>query len=100
MRGATLGRVFGMRLIWRSIPSVFGAVPAGCMTGQKARLAEMLILAACVAPITVKRGKTGSPSATDTPQPPGTTQRAHRSPLQARDTLATARGWDPPSPAH
>ncbi|MGY6549614.1 MAG: magnesium transporter [Roseinatronobacter sp.] len=64
LRGSTLGRIFRVRLVWLSILSVFGVVTAGYVAGQEALLAEMLILAAFVAPIIDMGGNTGSQSAT------------------------------------
>ena len=64
MRGSSLGRIFRVRLVWLSILSVFGVVTAGYIAGQEALLAEMLILAAFVAPIIDMGGNTGSQSAT------------------------------------
>ncbi len=64
MRGSTLGRIFRVRLVWLSILSIFGVVTVGYIAGQEALLAEMLILAAFVAPIIDMGGNTGSQSAT------------------------------------
>ncbi|TVR50274.1 MAG: magnesium transporter [Rhodobacteraceae bacterium] len=64
MRGSTLGRIFRVRLLWLALLSVFGVVTAGYIAGQEALLAEVLILAAFVAPIIDMGGNTGSQSAT------------------------------------
>lgn len=64
LRGSSLGRIFRVRVIWLALLSVFGVVTAGYVAAQEALLAEMLILAAFVAPIIDMGGNTGSQSAT------------------------------------
>jgi len=64
LRHSSLGRIFRVRLVWLSILSVFGVVTAGYIAGQETLLAEMLILAAFVAPIIDMGGNAGSQSAT------------------------------------
>lgn len=64
LRASTLGELFRARLFWLVVLTVFGVVTSTFVAGQEEILAEVIILAAFIAPIVDMGGNTGSQSAT------------------------------------
>ncbi len=64
LRSSSMGTLFRARLFWLVVLTVFGVVTSTFVAAQEEILAEVIILAAFIAPIVDMGGNTGSQSAT------------------------------------
>ncbi|WP_419996209.1 magnesium transporter [Streptomyces boninensis] len=64
LRQSPLKRIFGTRLLWLVILTVFGMITSTFVAKQEDMLAEVIVLAAFIAPIVDMGGNTGSQAAT------------------------------------
>ncbi|MFE0101615.1 magnesium transporter [Streptomyces sp. NPDC059009] len=64
LKESTMRRIFGTRLLWLVILTVFGMITSTFVAQQEDILAEVIVLAAFIAPIVDMGGNTGSQSAT------------------------------------
>ncbi|MFC7309225.1 magnesium transporter [Streptomyces monticola] len=64
LRESPFRRIFGVRLFWLAILTLFGLVTSTFVANQEEMLSEIVILAAFIAPIVDMGGNTGSQAAT------------------------------------
>ncbi|MFE7319102.1 magnesium transporter [Streptomyces sp. NPDC057555] len=64
LRASPLRRIFGVRVFWLGILTVFGLVTSTFVAAQEDMLQEVIVLAAFIAPIVDMGGNTGSQAAT------------------------------------
>lgn len=64
MRTSPFRQMFGVRLFWLAILTVFGVITSTFVAAQEEILSEVIVLAAFLAPIVDMGGNTGSQSAT------------------------------------
>ncbi|WP_199548837.1 magnesium transporter [Streptomyces sp. N35] len=64
LKKSTFRQIFGTRLMWLLILTVFGILTSSFVAKQEEILAEVIVLAAFIAPIVDMGGNTGSQSAT------------------------------------
>lgn len=64
LRQSTFRQMFGVRVFWLTILTLFGVITSTFVASQEEMLTEVIILAAFIAPIVDMGGNTGSQSAT------------------------------------
>lgn len=64
IRTSSLRKMFGVRVFWLAILTLFGVITSTFVASQEAILSEVIVLAAFLAPIVDMGGNTGSQSAT------------------------------------